>query len=143
ESPHAPIGRFLTFVGTEEVGSFRGATPIVSRVFNEAVSNVIGPDTEMELVIDESVLSTSEREFPDALQRAYDLDQFTLYLSPDDIGYGLTLVDGRVFLGAYDESGNLVASADGNNERLRDWATARYTEFRRVATEAKPGRQSE
>lgn len=137
-NPHAPIDRYLTVLGSESVGSFKGITPMVSRVFNEAAATAIGSKTQMELIIDESVLTVSETEYPDALQRAYDLDQFTLLLSPDTIEFGLTLVDGHVYIGAYDDHGNLVASVDGTSDVLYEWAENLYERYRRSAVHVEP-----
>lgn len=138
EDPHAPIDRYLTFLGTEPVRSFRGVTPIVSRVFNEAAEAIIGRDTDIELVIDESVLAVSESEYPDALRRAGEIEQFTLFLTPEEIGVGLALVDERAFVGAYDGHNNLVAAIDGRNEQLVAWATSVYETYRESATQLDP-----
>ena len=131
--PHAPIDRYLTVLGSEPVDSFEGVTPIVSRVYNEAATSIIGPETEMELVVDDSVLSVSQAEYSNALQRANELEQFSLFLTPDDIGLGLAIVDNYAYVAAYDEHNNLVASVDGDNERLLTWAREVYCEYREPA----------
>ncbi|EJN61635.1 helix-turn-helix transcriptional regulator [Halogranum rubrum] len=133
-NPHAPIDRFLTVLGSTPVESFKGITPVVSPVYNEAAASVIGPQTEMELVIDDSVLATSESEYPEALQRASDLSQFSLYLTPREIEFGLTIVDGHAYIGAYDEFNNVVASVDGRSEAILTWAQTLYSEYQRSAT---------
>nr|WP_233204232.1 hypothetical protein [Halegenticoccus soli] len=133
DNPHAPIDRYLTVLGDSPVTSFRGMAPIVSRVFNEAAEAVIGPETSMELIIDEAVLNASEARYPDALAKAFDLPQFELLLSPDEIDFGLALIDGRAFVGAYDEHGNLIASVDGTGDALWDLSTEVYAEYRERA----------
>jgi predicted transcriptional regulator len=132
--PHAPIDRYLTFLGGEPVGSFEGVTPVVSRVYNEAATAIIGQETEMELVVDDSVLAVSQTDYPEALQRANQLEQFTLLLTPEDIDFGLAIVDGRAYVGAYDENNNLVASVDGDSEPLLAWAREVYRGYRQSAT---------
>ncbi|MFB6090414.1 MAG: helix-turn-helix transcriptional regulator [Halobellus sp.] len=134
ENPHAPINRFREVVGDEPVGEFFGITPIVSRMFNRAAARVIGPDSRIELVIDEGVLSASASEFTEDLERAERLDQFTLYLSPEPLEFGLMLVDGHAYLGAYDE-GTLVASVDGRTDVFRKWATETFERVRERSTE--------
>jgi predicted transcriptional regulator len=134
ENPHAPINRFLSVVGDDPVDEFQGITPIVSRVFNQAAERIIGPKSEVELVIDEDVLETSATEYPDALERAFELDQFTLYLSPTELTFGLMIVDGSVYLGAYDDNGNLVASVDGDDEEFVTWARNVYERHRGAAS---------
>ncbi|WP_152041466.1 helix-turn-helix transcriptional regulator [Salinigranum salinum] len=129
ENPHAPIERWLHIVDGV-VDRYYGITPIVSRVFNEAAERAIGPDTEMELVIDHSVLETSREQFPEALELALELDQFTLWISPAELEFGLTICDDHVWVAAYDELGNVVACVDGDDETFVRWARDIYDEHR-------------
>lgn len=135
ENPHAPINRYLELMDSGYVTQFRGVTPIVSGIFNQASESAIGPETDMQLVIDESVLERSRTDYEDALQAAYDLDQFTLYLSSEPIEFGLALIDSVSWLGAYDDDGNLVACVDGEHPALLDWATSVYERQREAAIE--------
>lgn len=137
ENPHGPIDRWLTLVD-DVVETYYGVTPIVSRVFNEAAEGAIGPETHMELIIDESVLDASREQFPDALELAFELDQFTLWIAPSELEYGLTITDGHVWLAAYDDFGNIVASVDGDDERFVEWASERYDELREASQQAEP-----
>jgi predicted transcriptional regulator len=133
ENPHAPIERWLGLVDGV-VDSYYGITPIVSRVFNQAAEEAIGPETRMELIIDRSVLETSRERFPDALELALELDQFTLRVVPFSLGFGLTIVDDHVWLAAYDDLGNVVASVDGSDDRFVDWARDVYDRHRQRAS---------
>ena len=137
DNPHGPIDRWLDLVDGV-VDAYYGVTPIVSRVFNEAAEGAIGPETHMELVIDESVLETSQEQFPDALELAFELDQFTLWVVPTDLEYGLTIVDDHVWVAAYDEFGNIVASVDGDDERFVEWAHACYDDLRERSRQVGP-----
>jgi predicted transcriptional regulator len=134
-NPHAPINRYLELMHDGYVGRFRGVTPIVSGVFNQASESAIGPETDMELVIDESVLERSQTDYEDALRVAYELDQFTLYLSPDPIQFGLAMIDDVSWLGAHDDNGNLVACVDSEHPELSDWVSAVYERQRERAIE--------
>ena len=129
-SPHAPLNRYLEVFGNEQVETLRGITPIVSRMFNDAASRAIGDDTSAELLIDESVLRTSRAGFADDLRTAARMEQFELYLSSEPIEFGLSILDDHVCVGAYDDSGNLVACVDGTDDRLVEWATDLYRERR-------------
>jgi predicted transcriptional regulator len=133
DNPHAPIERWLRLVDGV-VDRYYGMTPIVSEVFNQAAESAIGAETEMELIIDESVLETSREEFPDALDLAFDLDQFTLWLLPETVEFGMAVVDGSVWVAAYDSLGNVVASVDGDDDRFVDWALDCYDDYRERAT---------
>lgn len=132
ENPHAPIERWLNLVDGE-VSEYYGITPIVSQVFNEAAAEAIGPDTHMELIIDDSVLETSKERFPEALELGMELEQFTLFVDPSDLDFGLAIVDEHVWLAAYDELGNVVASVDGDDGRFVEWALDCYEQYRERA----------
>jgi predicted transcriptional regulator len=134
ENPHTSINRLLDVMGGGEVDTLRGVTPIVSRVFNRAAERAIGPDTDAELIVDTDVLEASAAEYPEALDRADQLDGFTLYVSPDPIQFGLVLVDGHAYLGAYDDTGNLVASADGDGDDFVAWARQTFARTRDQST---------
>lgn len=130
EDPHAPINRYSSWLGDEPVSSFRGMTPIASPVFNEAARRVLGPETEMELIVDASVYDISEQAYPDALGRALELDQFTLLRSEEPIDFGLAIVDGSVSVAAVDDAGNVVADVDGDGDALYEWAGDVYERYR-------------
>lgn len=132
ENPHAPIERWLRLV-EGGVDNYYGITPIVSQVFNEAAEQAIGPETEMELIIDSTVLETSREQFPEALDLALELDQFTLWISPTGLDFGLAVCDGHVWLAAYDDLGNVVASVDGDDEAFVDWGRETYVKYREEA----------
>ncbi|MFC6723784.1 helix-turn-helix transcriptional regulator [Halobium palmae] len=138
ENPHAPVDRFRSVLGTEEVTRFRGITPMVSPVFNEAASAVLASDTDAELVIDESVLEVSEAQYPDALSEAFDLDGFTLLLASGSLDYGLMLVDGRALVSVHDDAGAVVASVDGDEDEFVDWVSKLYADERERARELDP-----
>jgi predicted transcriptional regulator len=130
ENPHAPIDRFLAVVGDGTVETFRGITPIVSRVFNRAAGRVIGPESEVELIVDRDVLSASASEYPDALDRAEELAGFRLLISQEPLEFGVMIIDGHAYVGAYDDEGNLVASADSDDEAFVGWAERTFERIR-------------
>ena len=70
----------------------------------EASESAIGPTTDMELVIDESVLERSRTDYEGALQTAYDLDQFRLYLASEPLEFGVAIIDDVAWLGATPDS---------------------------------------
>lgn len=133
DNPHAPINRFLTVAGEEHVERFRGITPIVSRIFNEAAARVIGPESSVELVVDEAVLETSASEYPDDLERAFELDQFRLFVAPAKLDFGLMIIDGHAYLAAYDSQGTILASVDGTDDEFVAWAERTFRRYRESA----------
>ncbi|KAB1189254.1 hypothetical protein GJR98_09515 [Haloferax sp. MBLA0077] len=128
--PHAPINRYLTVLGSEPVDEFRGVSPIVSRVFNEAAERVIGPETTMELAIDHDVLERSITEYTDAFELGQELDQFSLRVVDETLEFGLLLVDGHGVVAAYDDDGNMVALVDGDEPEVVTWVEQLYESLR-------------
>jgi predicted transcriptional regulator len=129
-------------LGDEPVEKFRGISPIVSRVFNESAERVIGPGTQMELIIDSEVLQHSITSYPDALARAHELEQFTLCVSEESIDFGLLLVDGYALVAAYDDDGNMVALIDGDEPEVLEWAQSVYDAVWANSTEIEALRSS-
>ncbi|WP_191965855.1 MULTISPECIES: winged helix-turn-helix domain-containing protein [Haloferax] len=133
--PHAPINRYLTVLGNDTVDEFRGVSPIVSRVFNEAAEQVLGPQTEMELVVDRDVLERSMSEYAESFELGQELDQFSLRVVEDTLEFGLLLVDGHGLVAAYDDHGNMVSLVDGDAPAVVDWVKDLYESIR---SESKP-----
>lgn len=131
--PHAATDRLLDVLGDEPPDSFYGITPIVSGIVNKSAEEVVGPNSTFELIIDESTLELSSEEYPEALETAHELDQFDLFVSPEDVTFGLLIIDGHVQVGAYDEMGNLVSSLDGTHDRFVSWAEDVYARYRETA----------
>ena len=136
ENPHATITHLANAIATSSAETFYGVSPIVSPMLNEASQGLIESGAHMELVIDASVFDTSKTAYPDALDDAHTLSNFELYLHPDELSFGLVILDDRVLVGAYDERGVLRECLDGTNETLTAWATEQYETFRATATRA-------
>lgn len=136
ENPHGAAAHFADGLASPTVAEFYGITPVVSPRFNEAAEELVAADTEMELIIDESVLDTSSVEYDDELDDAYSCDSFTLYLHPDDIEIGLAILDERVLIGTHDDRGVLRECLDSTDETLRTWAHDVYEDHRTAAQRA-------
>jgi predicted transcriptional regulator len=136
ENPHAAAAHLADGLATTTTEEFYAISAVVSPRFNEAAQELIATDTEMELIIDGSVLDTSSTDYEAALDDAYSLDNFTLYLSPDDLAFGLAIFDGRVLISAHDERGVLRECLDSTDETLRTWARGVYDDHRSAATRA-------
>jgi predicted transcriptional regulator len=136
ENPHAAMSHVADAVASSSTETFRGISPVVSPVLNEAARDLIETDAEMELLIDDSVLDTSRTAYPAALEDAYTLENFALYLHPDDLTFGLTIFDKRVLVSTHDEQGVLRECLDGTSEALVTWARDTYEEHRAAAERA-------
>ncbi|WP_311174106.1 helix-turn-helix transcriptional regulator [Halobellus ordinarius] len=134
ESPHAPLNRFLSVVDDRPVDEFYGITPIVSQIFNRAADRAIGPESHVELVVDENVLQASMEEYPRDFERAAELPGLELYVAAEPLEFGLMTVDDHAYLGAYDDDGNLVASVDGTDDAFVTWADRTFSRIRERAS---------
>ncbi|WP_049996675.1 helix-turn-helix transcriptional regulator [Halococcus sediminicola] len=125
-NPHAAMHHITDVFVASDTGTFRGITPVVSPVINEAAHELLTTGAAMGLVIDESVLDTSRTAYPDAFAAAHDFENFELYLSPEGISFGLLVLDDRALVSTYDEQGTLHGCLDSTNEALVGWANDVY-----------------
>jgi predicted transcriptional regulator len=139
ENPHGPVSHTADALASSRAETFYGISPIVSPLINEAARKLIETGAEMELLIDDSVLDTSRAAYPAALEDAYTLENFALYLYPGDLTFGLTILDERVLVSTHDEQGVLRECLDGTNEALAAWARDTYEEYRAAAERVDAG----
>lgn len=133
-NPHAAINRYLNMLDEASIGNFRALTPVVSPVYDKAYRKIIDDSNQLEFIIDESVLNISQSKYPDTLENAYSNTNVDLYIHPDDLTFGLVLLENRVLIAAYDEFGYLRACLDGANKELVEWTTDIYKNYRQTAT---------
>lgn len=133
ENPHAAISHVADVFVTSDVDTFYGISPVVSPVLNHGARELATSGTEMEYLIDRSVLDASQSAYPDALAVAHSLDRFTLYLYPDELTFGLAVLDDRVLVSTYDAHGSLHECLDGTDEALVRWANDVYEDYRAAA----------
>ncbi|PSP96202.1 hypothetical protein BRC94_13505 [Halobacteriales archaeon QS_5_70_17] len=124
-SPHAPIERYAEALRGADVDLFCGVSPIYSTVFEEIHQPLLDADVPVEVVVDEATYEVAlQRET--AIVDAARGESFDLYVSPEPLGIGLSLFDGRAFVGAYDGEGRLRACIDGTGDPLREWVRSEY-----------------
>jgi predicted transcriptional regulator len=133
ENPHAATGHTTDVLAAVDSETFRGISPVVSPVVNKAAREPLMADVRMELLIDESVLDASRTAYPDALAAAHDSENFKLFLSPEELSFGLMVLDDRALVCAHDEQGTLRECLDGTNEALVRWANDVYEDHRASA----------
>ncbi|EMA53196.1 MULTISPECIES: helix-turn-helix transcriptional regulator [Halococcus] len=137
EDPHAAATHFTDQFRTATTETFRGIASVVSPRFTEAAQPLITTDTDMELIIDESVLDASLTHYSNDLEDGYSLDNFTLYCYPAELHFGLAIFDERVLVNTHDERGVLRECLDSTDETLRSWAHDVYDDHRTDARRAK------
>lgn len=132
--PHAPLRHYVERVHEIELDRFRGITPVVSPLFNEAHQPVLSEGADAELLLGSSALSTSKTDYETEFDSAMTADGLTLYVHPDPLSFGLSIVDERVFLGAY-EGGQFVACFEWTDPEIRAEAIEAYESYRAAASE--------
>jgi predicted transcriptional regulator len=133
ENPHATMSHTTDVLAAADTETFRGISPLVSPVVNKAAREPLAAGVAMELLIDESVLDASRTAYPDALAAAHDFENFKLFLSPDELSFGLMVLDDRALVCAHDEQGTLRECLDGTSEALVRWANDIYEDHRAAA----------
>lgn len=125
-TPHAPIERYIGFVEQETPEYFRGICPVYSDMFTEAHAHIVESATPTELVIDESTFDAAREHAPGQVTVADRTPSFSLFVHPDSVEFGLSILDDHVFVGAYDDQGRCRALIDGTSDALYDWAVEQF-----------------
>lgn len=133
-NPHAPIQYYVDRIEGVDATRFRGISPVVSPLFNDAHESLLTEEVTAELVLGSAALSTSKSEYDAEFDAAVADDGLVLYVYPDRLSFGLSIVDDRVFLGAFEE-GQLVACFEWEDTEIRSEALAAYESHRERAHE--------
>lgn len=134
ENPHAALHYYTESI-PDSIERFRGISPVVSPMFNNAYRDRLPAATHSELIIDEGVLATSQDAYPDAFEYSLSLDSLEIYVHPTSLTFGLAIFDGeRTFVSAYDEQSRLRAVLDSSDDDLLEWATDVYETCREGTT---------
>jgi predicted transcriptional regulator len=116
-NPHAPLHHYTSRIDAHPVDSFRGISPVISPVLDDAHAFLLEDGTESELITDGAVLGISRQMGPNELGETIGSDVLTLYVAPEPIRFGLSILDDRVFVGAYD-NGQFAACFESDNPNL-------------------------
>jgi len=133
-NPHAALHYYTENI-PDSVGQFRGVSPVVSPIFNDAYRDLLPTATRSELIIDEGVLATSQDAYADTFDRALSFDLLEIYVHPRDLAFGVAIFDEeRTFVSAYDDQSRLRAVLDSTDDGLLEWATDVYETRREAST---------
>lgn len=132
--PHAPLRYYTERVRELDPASFRGIVPVVSPLFNEAHQSVLDDGTDGELVLDSAAFSASKDDYGADFDAALAADGLALYVHPDPLTFGLSVVGDRVFAGAFDD-GQFVACFEWSDPEVMDEALSAYETHRETARE--------
>lgn len=134
KTPHAAMDRYFTVLETlTDIDYFYAISPVISPVVNETHVDLVEPGVPTELVIDEEMFEQFRNTDFENKDDIYSIETFTLYVLPRSIRFGLGIVGGHVFVGAYDNYGRHRASLDGNDDKLVEWAQTVFKKYRRDA----------
>lgn len=132
--PHAPLRHYVERIRDVDLERFRGITPVVSPLFNDAHQSLLAGGVEAELLLDAAALSTSKSDYETEFDAAVTAESLTLYVHPDELSFGLSIAGDRVFLGAY-EDGQFIACFEWEIPEIRAEAIATYETYRETARE--------
>jgi predicted transcriptional regulator len=134
KAPHAAMDHYFTVLETlTDIDCFYAITPIISPMINETHIELIEPGVPTELVIDEETFEQFRNTDFDNRDEIYSIETFTLRVFSGSIRFGLGIVDGHVFVGAYDNHGRHRANLDGDDDALVEWARTVFEKYRREA----------
>lgn len=132
KTPHAAMDHYFTSLEKlTDVDYFYAISPVISPIINKTHVELIEPGVPTELVIDEEMFEQFQN--TDFDNEIYSIDTFTLHVFPGSIGFGLGIVGGHVFVGAYDNHGRHRANLNGDDDALIEWAQTVFERYRREA----------
>ncbi|WP_306054973.1 helix-turn-helix transcriptional regulator [Natronococcus wangiae] len=141
-NPHQPLEWYADRLETVDGERLRGVSPVISRQFIAVHAPIVERGTPTELVIGESTYRVVAERYADELRTSVSRSNYALYVAEETPPIGITLVGSTVFLGAYDDGGQLVAAVESADDRLRAWAADRHRErrddARRITADAVP-----
>lgn len=130
ERPHAPIEQYATSLSRCSTVTIRVILPVLSHYYADIHADLQERDIEIELVIDESTVEATRNCDIEAFEAALQLDTLSIYVQPEPIEFGLTLVDYRGIMSAYDDQGRIQASVECVDSAFLDWANEVYHRYR-------------
>jgi predicted transcriptional regulator len=142
DKPHAPVMRYVEELTAAETSTVWGASPVRSEMFDHGHEQLLEVGVETELVMPVDVVERDREEDPDAFAETLDIEDFSMYVTDDQFGFGLSVTDDRAFLGGYGADNQLQALAVSTDDAFVSWAQDR---FERLRDDAQPvlGRRAE
>jgi predicted transcriptional regulator len=130
--PYAPVHRYVERVRAIEPTEFRGVTPVVNPVFNEAHAALLDDGVESELILGADALSASRSAYAERFAEAMTNDVLSIRVLEESPPIGLSVFDDYAFVGAYDDD-RLLACLEGDSATFVERAAALYEEYRERA----------
>jgi predicted transcriptional regulator len=97
--------------------------PLIADVLDQ----LIEATDRLEIIIDESTAQADQYGYYDRAERGEADDEFTLYVYPERLRFGLIIFDDQLaMVGAYDERGDMQAGCHGGSDAVLEWAEETY-----------------
>jgi len=111
-------------------GTVHAVSPVVAEPFNDVGAELLQSGTDIEMVIDTTVLEQSKANYESDLELGAEHDGIELFVYEGSLGVGLAFDDERCCLGVYDGSNNLRAVLESDDERLHEWMAETFGDYR-------------
>jgi len=138
-NPHAPSIAAAEVIRRNAGDPIRVAVRGVSPITNEAGWDALDAGSQIEAVVDETVLETLQRSYDATVETAAEHDRVDLRLSRASVATGVVLAGDEVCVVVQDDDGTTQAALTGANRALREWAETVYETVREGTTAIEPG----
>ena len=135
QEPLAAVDRIVEWLRDSQGDHIETTTPIVANTFNETVSRLLETELSVEMVIDENVLERSMTDFETALERGQTHECVDVWVAPEPLTDGLMVRSDRAAVVAYDETNNVRAVLESDDETVVEWGRR---QFERTKDRARP-----
>jgi predicted transcriptional regulator len=133
--PDAPLRHYNEQLTAAQPAIMQGVLPVVSlgeKITHDILTNA---HTELELIVDETVLAAARSSYPDLLATVCESERMTLLRHPAPLGVGAAIFDGTAVLGAFDEEdGHQQATLSSAAEPFVEYVASIYDEHRERST---------
>ena len=110
----------------------RGVLPSMCAFVDRVRQPLLNDGTDIEVVVDEAVLEVTRTSYPAVLDSVAKIESAELFVYPEKLRFGLTILNGSVFVFAYGDQ-SLIACIETASETLGGWATDVYQTHQQAA----------
>lgn len=136
--PHAASEYFVTSVPSD-ASQLRALLPTIVPMFNRACKPLVEDGVSIQLLLSQSAGKTSQESYPEDFEKARSTESISLFISPEQFNFGLSVFDEDVFLGGYDDAGRLKSCLHSTDSSLHEWASSMFRTIRSDANEIELG----
>ena len=116
---------------TPSLDRVRGIVPVVNPAYIRAVRPLLGSKTQLEFIVDRTVLANARLEYKDVLVESFTAENLDMYVTLEDVSIGVAVFDDeKAQIGAYDDDYAHRATLEGTAEAVVDWADKLYDSYR-------------